>query len=77
MFDSYVVMAGHDMVTEASRATRGRCKFKAHHYKQKVQKTIDLSKTWVLTGKQIEDFTRKRNISSLDQTTPWNTRPLN
>ena len=77
MFNSYVVMAGHDMVAEASRATRCRCKFKAHHYKHKVQKTNDLSKTWVLTGKQFEDFTRKKNISRLDQTIPWKTRPLN
>ena len=74
MFNSYVVMAGHDMVAEASRATRGRCKFKAHQYKQKVPKTNDLS---ILTGKQFEDFTRKKNISSLDQTIPWKTRPLN
>ena len=28
-------------------------------------------------GKKFEDFRRKKNTSSLDQTTPWNTRPLN
>ena len=33
---------------------------KAHHYKQKVQKTKDIPKTWVLTGKQFEDFRRKK-----------------
>ena len=28
-------------------------------------------------GKQFEDFRRKKNTSSLAQTTPCNTRPLN
>ena len=32
---------------------------KPHHYKQNVQKMKDLPKTWVLTGKQFEDFRRK------------------
>ena len=33
---------------------------KPRHYKQKVQKMKDISKTWVLTGKQFEDFRRKK-----------------
>ena len=37
----------------------------------------DLSKTWVLTGKQFEDIRRKKNTSSIDQKTPWNTRSRN
>ena len=31
-----------------------------HHYKQKVEKMKDIPKTWVLTGKQFEDFRRKK-----------------
>ena len=33
---------------------------KPHDYKQKYKKMKDLSKTWVLTGKQFEDLTEKR-----------------
>ena len=50
---------------------------KPHHCKPKVQKMKGLPKTWVLTGKQFEDFRRKKHISSSDQTTPWKTRSLN
>ena len=48
---------------------------KLQHYKHKLQKTKDLPKTWVLRGKQLEEF-RQKNNSGPDQTTPWNTRPL-
>ena len=34
---------------------------KPQHYKQKVQKTKEVPKTWVLMGKQFEDFRRKQN----------------
>ena len=34
---------------------------KPHRYKQNVQKMKDLLKTWVLRGKQFEDFRRKKN----------------
>ena len=60
VFNFYVVLAGHDMVTDAGRATTCRCKFKALHYKQKVQKTKDIPKTWVLMGRQFEEFRRKK-----------------
>ena len=33
---------------------------KPHNYKQNVQKKKDLPKTWVLRGKQFEDFRRKK-----------------
>ena len=33
---------------------------KLHRYKQIVQKMKDLPKTWVLRGKQFEDFRRKK-----------------
>ena len=35
-------------------------KSKPHHYKQKVQETNYIPKTWVLMGKQFEDFRRKK-----------------
>ena len=35
---------------------------KPHHYKQKVRKTKDFPKTWVLMGKQFEDFRRKKTL---------------
>ena len=34
---------------------------KPYHCKQNVQKMEDLPKTWVLMGKQIEDFRQKKN----------------
>ena len=49
---------------------------KPHHYKQKLQKT----KTLLKHGFQRENnlkISDKKNSSSLDQTTPCNTRPLN
>ena len=74
MFNFYVVFAGHDMVTDAGRATTRRCKLKAPSLRKKVQKLMDLPKTWILAEK-IEDFRWKKNTSSLDQTTLWNKRP--
>ena len=47
-----------------------------HHYRKEVRKTKDIPITWVPTRKQFEDFRLEKNIPSLDQTTPWNTRPL-
>ena len=35
---------------------------KPHHYKHNLQKTKDLPKTWVLRGKQFEDFRRKKTL---------------
>ena len=78
MFNFYVVLAGHDMVDDAGRAAKCRRNFKAPSlHKQKVQIPKDIPKTWVLTGKNFEEFRRKKNTCSLDQTTQWNTRPLN
>ena len=51
---------------------------KPHDYKQKVQKMKDLSKKWVSTGTQFEDFRRKKEqkqISRRFKNTQWNTRP--
>ena len=33
---------------------------KPHDYQQMYKKKEDVSKTWILTGKQFEDFRRKR-----------------
>ena len=57
MFNVYVVSAGHNMVTDSGRATTRRRKFKA----SSVQKMKDLPKTWVLLGKQFEDFRPKNS----------------
>ena len=58
MFNFYVVSAGHDMVTDAGRATTCRREFKAPWLQTKVQKMKDLPKTWVLTENHFEDFRR-------------------
>ena len=60
MFSFYVVLAGHDMITDAGRATTRRPKFKGAGLQTKVAKMKDLSITWVLTGKKFEDFRRKK-----------------
>ena len=46
-----------------------------HDDEQKYKKMNNLSTKRVLTGKQFEEFRRKkiRKTFSLDQTTPWNT----
>ena len=43
-----------------ARLPRATANSKPHHSKQKIQKMKDLTKTWVLTGKQFEDFRRKK-----------------
>ena len=55
MFNFYVVLAGRDT---AGLPHIGK-NSKPHRYKQNVQKMKDLPKTWVLRGKQFEDFRRK------------------
>ena len=52
--------AGRAMVTDAGRANACRRKFKEPSLQTKVQKMTYLTKTWVLTGKQFEDFRRKK-----------------
>ena len=44
---------------------------------KKYKKMKETPKTWVFTGKPYEDFRQKKNISSLDQATPWTTLSLN
>ena len=74
MFIFYVILAGHDMRTDAGRATTCGRKIKAHQCKQKVQKMRDIPKVWVSTWKPFEDFRRNKikKFATLHQTTPWN-----
>ena len=56
MFNFYVILAGHDIITDTGKATMFRCKFKAPILPAKHKKKKDLSKTWVLSEKQFEDL---------------------
>ena len=60
MFNFYIILAGHEKLSDADRVTTYGPKFKAPSLKQKVQKMKDLPKTWVLTGQQLEVFKRKK-----------------
>ena len=67
-------LAFHDLVTDAGRVTTSRRNFKISTLQTKNKGP---SEKKVFTGKQFEEFKRKKYNSSLDHTTPWNTRPLN
>ena len=73
-FSFYVISAGHEMAKEAGRATTWRRSFKAHEYKQNVQKMKGLLKKLVLTEKQFEDFRQKNPKIPL---LPWRTKQKN
>ena len=60
MFKFYVGLAGQEKVSDNSRTTMCKRNIKAHHWIQKVQKTKDIQKAWVLMGKQFEDFRQKK-----------------
>ena len=74
MFNVYVVLAGHDMITDAGRATTCRRNLKPHHYKKEVHKTMDLSEHGLQRQKGLKISDKINNISSLNKTNPWNTR---
>ena len=59
MINVYEVLAGHDMIMGAGRATICRRNLKPRHYKQEVHKTKDLSETWDSTAKTFEDIRQK------------------
>ena len=75
MFNFNVLLAGHYMATDACTTTTCMRKIKPHDYEQKVQKMKDLSKTWVLKGKQfaLENGTRRAQIprKPLDPPISW------
>ena len=76
LFNFYVVLAGHDMVTHAGRAITCRRKFRAPSLQTQSKKKTELPKTLVLTGKCLKVSDEKKYTSSVDQTTPRNTWPL-
>ena len=53
------------MISDAGRATTCSRKLKAPGLHTKVQRTKDISKTWVLTGKQFERFRRKKRTKEI------------
>ena len=60
MFNFYVDLAGYGKVSDAGKDTTCRPKFKAPSLQTKGIKNNDLLKTWVLRGKQFDDFRRKK-----------------
>ena len=78
MFNFYVVLASLEKDTDAGNATTCRRKLKAPSSQSKSKKMKDLPITWVSRKSRLKNSDRKRkNTSSLDQPTPWNTVPLN
>ena len=75
LFNFYVDLAGNDMVNDAGQTTTCRRKFKTPWLQTKVQKMKDHPKM-SLTEKRSKIPDGKKIISSLDRTTPWNTRHL-
>ena len=76
MFNFCVVFAGHDMVTDAGRATTRRRKFKAPSLKTKTTNNEESFENMSFSKKKGLKISTKKNTLSLEQTTPWNTRPL-
>ena len=72
----YVVMAGHDKVADAGRATTCRRKFKAPSLQRKGTKTGRHTENMGFDGKTFWK-PQTKTTSSLVLTTPWNTRPPN
>ena len=74
LFNFYVVLVGCD----TAGLPRAGENSKPHHYKE-VQKKKNLPKTCVLTGKQFEDFRRKKeqkHYSRPFKKPQWDTRTL-
>ena len=60
MFNFYVELAGQDLLSDAGTTTTCRRKTKPHDDEQKYKKWTIFRKKRVLTGKQFEDFRRKK-----------------
>ena len=75
MFKFYVVLAGHDKVSDAGRATTCRLKLKAPSLQTKDTKTEGAFENMSFSKKNV-CFNKKKQTFSHDQTTPWNTRVL-
>ena len=67
------------MVIDSGEGTRCRCKFKAPSLQRKSTKNEVPFENMGFNGNDFEDSDEKKlkYTSSLDQTTPWNTFPLN
>ena len=77
MFNFYVVLAGHDKVSDAGRATMCRLKIKAPSLQTKSTKNGRPSENDFQEKTNWRFQTKQTTVLSQDQTTPWNTRPLN
>ena len=60
MFNFCVVFAGHDMVTDAGRATTHRRKFKAPSLKTKTIKNVEPFENMSFSKKTVWRFQRKK-----------------
>ena len=79
MFNFYVVLAGHDIVTDTDRATTCRCKFKAPSLQTKSRKNEGHSENMGFNGKTIWSFQAKKknkNIILTFQKPQWDIRTL-
>ena len=54
MLNFFVVLASHDMVIDAGRATTCRSKFRARPIQTKIQKMKVLPKTWVSLNNRLK-----------------------
>ena len=59
-----IVLAGHDMVTDAGSATMCIRNFKAPWLQTKNKKIKDLPKTWVSRKNRLKISDEKKNLSS-------------
>ena len=61
LFNFYVILAGHDMSTDAGRATKCSWYFEAPWLETKVQLKEDISKM-IFTKKPFEHFRRRKEL---------------
>ena len=79
MFNFYVVLAGHDKVSDASRATTCRRKFKAPSVQTKSTKNVGPPESMGFKGKTVWRFQTKKkqkHYSRSFKKTQWNTKTL-
>ena len=68
MFNFYVLLGGQKKSVTPAGFPHAGSYAKHHHLKQKVQKTKDIPKIWVLMGKQFEDFRTKKRTETFFST---------
>ena len=62
MFNFYVDLVGHDIVTDTGKATTCGCKFKAPWLETKSTKNEGNLKTWVLTENNLKSSDEKKTF---------------